>query len=272
MYPIAEKFIKDFRGGSSLSVLVEATGGVKRVIKWKGTGEGPIANAVDWLCLHLARLAGIQVPMPHLIIVPPEFIHQAEDPDIKDLIMRSHGFNLSVEFIEDAVPFKLHRADTIDLTMKNRIYCFDVLFLNIDRTDINPNIVFSHDDMFCLDFAASLAMKMLINGERYSEKTSLPLLRRHPFYSEKNKTEIIEPVISAEAVQEIIHALPDEWLTNARATKEQIFSGIMDTLNNARTILEHRLQILDETHLETMEERDARMRANRNAFASKWSL
>lgn len=255
-----------------MPVLVETTSGAKCVVKWKGTGDGPLAIATDWICLHLARLAGIPVPTPHLIRITPDLATEGQDPEINELIVKSLGINLAVEFLEGAVPYKPDQLGLVDSDLKRRIYCFDVLLLNIDRIDFNPNIVFVEDRFVCLDFASALGIKMLMNGERYTERTLMPLIRRHPFYGTKESSAFPEFPVGQADLEEIIQTTPDEWLPDADSTKQKLLSGITAIFADARTILEHRLTLLDETPLETLEARSARMLANRKAFEAKWPL
>lgn len=272
MHPTAETILKDFRGGSSWPMLIQTTSGERCVVKWKGTGEGPLANAVEWISLHLAQLSGIPVPAPHLVRITPDLAHQKQDPEINDLILRSLGINLAVEWIEGALPFTPERAQRIDDVLKHRIYCFDALFLNIDRIDFNPNIIFSADRMVCLDLAALMEIKMLMNGHIAPEKTFLPLVRRHPFYRRRDEMPIDSLNINPGALHEIVDSMPDEWLEDPDVIKPAILSGLTTILNNAGPILQERLRLLDEISLETLEERNARLLANRMAFAAKWPL
>jgi len=253
-------------------MLIQTTSGERCVVKWKGTGEGPLANAVEWISLHLAQLSGIPVPTPHLVRVTADLANHKQDPEINELILRSLGINLAVEWIEEALPFTPERAQRIDDAMKHRIYCFDALFLNIDRTDFNPNIIFSADRMVCLDFAVLMEIKMLMNGQIAPEKTFLPLVRRHPFYRKGDEMQLALPDIQPDAIHEIIDSMPDEWLDDPSVIKPALLSGLTTILKNAGPILRERLRLLDEIFLETLEARNARLHANRMAFEAKWPL
>jgi len=75
----ATEIVTDFRGGSSLPVLVMANGGKNYVVKWKGTAEGAIASATDWLALNLAPLFGVSVPQATLITIDEELCYKHLD-------------------------------------------------------------------------------------------------------------------------------------------------------------------------------------------------
>ncbi len=263
----ATTILSDFRSGSSLPVLVDTDSGMKCVVKWKGTGEGPLANAVDWICLHLARQSGILVPTPFLIKIGKHLIAKNRDPEINDLVGRSLGLNLGLEYIADALPYKVSLAERCDSAAKDLIYLFDVLVLNIDRTDFNPNMVVSNDKLYCIDFAAAIAVKMLMSGVEHSEKALLPLIRRHPFF--KHRADLTVTDFDFD-VAESIASMPEEWLGESTATRESISSGLREMLLDSRSILERRLTLLNGLTPESSEEIKARTLENRRAFEKKW--
>jgi hypothetical protein len=268
---VAETILSDFRSSSSLPVLVETIDGPRCVVKWKGAGEGALANAVDWVSLHFARLTGIPVPTPHLITITSNLIDKTRDPDVNDLITRSLGVNLGVEFLEGSTPFTLTHVDAIDQALKTRIFLFDVLFLNIDRTDHNPNMVFSEDTLYCIDFAAAMSLKMLMNRQNHSERALLSVIRRHPFYKKTAESEFIDLDVDAQTVDDIVSVIPDDWLVDPAATKGNLELGIRQILEESHSILKHRLAILETLPLESEEERRVRTLKNRRAFEARWS-
>jgi len=266
---IAERIISDFRTGSSLPVLVETTNGLRCVVKWKCTGEGPLANAVDWICLHLARQAGITVPTPRLIMITPALVDPGRDPDINDLINRSLGINLGLEFIEEATPFRSKHVDAIDPALRNLIYLFDLLFLNIDRIDANPNMFVSRKQLYCIDFAAAMSVRMLLTAQSYSEQGLLSLIRRHPFYMRKASIDHTGDLVDDAFVAKVVSSVHDEWLDESGADRKSVAAGITAILKDARAILERRVSLLEEIPLESAEAVRARTLRNRQAFEQK---
>lgn len=266
----AKKILSCFRNSSSLPVLVETTVGTKCVVKWNGSGDGPLASAVDWICLHLARASGIPVPRPYRITIGTDVELETYDDEILDLVSGSVGLNLATEYVEDSSPYTSTLAASVQSVVRNLIYHFDVLLYNIDRTDHNPNIIFSKEKLFCIDYSAAMTVKMFLGGESYSELGLLSLLRRHPFYTQSSSDDYV-PVPSADTVKEIVESTPDEWMPQAgNFSKEKLCLGIMQTFDDSRSILEHRLSILDSLALETSEERQIRLRGNRQAFEDRW--
>lgn len=266
-YLTAKTILSDFRSGSSLPVLVETENGTKCVVKWKGTGEGPLSNAVDWICLHLGRASGILVPSPFLVKIEADLVRKNQDPDINDLVSRSLGMNLGLEYIPDALPYKAAIAEQCESTAKDMIYLFDVLIMNIDRTDLNPNMLVSDRKLYCIDFSNAIGVKKLMTGTEHSENALLTLIRRHPFY--KKREDLAIPTFTAD-MYETTSSMPDEWLGNPGPTKKNIASGLIELLTNSQSILEQRLSTLDTLSIETPEEIKARAMRNRKAFEEKW--
>ncbi len=229
-----------------------------------------MANAVEWISLHLAGTVGISVPTPYLINVTPDLLDENQDPEINDLITRSIGVNLALEFIEGAVPFDTSRSDVIDPLLKNLIYQFDVLLLNIDRTDLNPNMLVACNRLYCIDWTTAMAVKMLLSGQVHSEHALLTQVRRHPFYARAD--ELDERVFSLEpaAVREIVDSTPDEWLADAVTAKGRASFGLTKLIRESREVMKRRLALLDTIPLESAEARKERTLRNRKAFEAKW--
>jgi hypothetical protein len=263
---LAIKILTEFRGSSSFPVLVETTDGTKCIVKWRCTGEGPLANATDWIALQLARAVGILVPTPCLVEVTPHLIHYTTHGELKDTILRSVGVNLGIEYIERASPFQSQFTGEVDSQTKRLIFLFDVLFLNMDRTDRNPNMVVADGELYCIDFAAAMSLRMLMNGERYSESALLPLLRRHPFYDPSFDVGEFNCVINDGVVRESVDSIPNDWLSNHDAAKENIFVGVKKMLVESAQIIERRLAVLKTLPFESDEEYKKRTARNRIAF------
>lgn len=107
---------------------METTAGTKCVIKWNGSGEGTLAGAVDWICLHLARVVGIPVPTPHRITIGRKLDIDKPDGEIQDLITRSVGVNLGVDYIEDASPYDVAFKNSRSI-LERRLSLLDALVL-----------------------------------------------------------------------------------------------------------------------------------------------
>jgi len=266
MIPTAEKIITAFRSGSSLPVLAETDTGVRCVIKWNGAGDGVTAHAVDWIALRCAQQCGIRVPQPHRIAVTSDLIDPEEDPEINELVVRSIGINLGIEYFETIVPYTSAAADRVPDAAKHRIYCYDVLMLNMDRIDVNPNMIFVNDELYCLDFSAAMELKMAVDGSVFSEQTFFPLLRRHPFYTPFSELTIPAIPVSRADIGEIVESIPVDWLVRGENSRPDIIESILSLFGDAHAAIQRRTQSIDAVPVESPEERSARLDSNLKAF------
>ncbi len=273
---VAIEIVRDFRGGSSLPVLIQASNDRLYVVKWNGTAEGSITSVADWITTSLARLAGIPVPHTSLILIMPDLCQQPMDPEIKDLVFRSIGTNLAIEYLPMAIPFKPNQLQSIDENLRNKIFLFDLLMLNIDRVDSNPNMLFNNRDLFCIDFSASMSIRELLIKRSFSEQSLLSLIRRHPFYSETISVEQIDCSINHDAVNKIVEKVPDEWLNetsnNTTENRVQLTEAIVNIFQNKSTILQKRLDDLKQIPFLSIDERRKLRLDNRNKFKAKFGL
>lgn len=257
--------LHSYRGGSSWPVLVEASDGLRYVMKWRSTAEGPAANAADMITLRLARLVGIPVPTPHILHLTANLVHPKQDPELNDLILRSVGTNLGIEEIPGPEPYQHDRLLEVPLHFRELVYGFDVLLLNMDRTDSNPNMVFAQSGPLCWDFAAVMEVRMLLERRSLKENLFFPLLRRHPFYEHAGTASVQFPRIDAGEIASILADMPDDWFA-VETDRNFITAGIHRIFMDAPTILERRQGAIDATPIETAEERAVRSSANRKAF------
>lgn len=267
----AHTILRDFRTGSSQPALVEASDGKKYVVKWKCTGDGPASPATDWIALGLAQIAGIPVPRPSCIIVEEALGETTRDGELRDLIHRSVGVNLAIEYLPDARPFNLNDIHLLDEPLRNRIFLFDLLVLNIDRSDSNTNMLVSDGHVYLIDFSTSMEIKFRLTNTIVSEQALLARIRRHPFYGETAAIPSFH--ISGMQITSIVESVPDEWYEDiggdVSSIRKRTADGLHKLFTNSRSILERRLKILASITPETREEINARGMRNRRAFEAK---
>lgn len=274
----AESIIQEFRTGSSLPVLVKSSDKREYVVKWKGTGEGVSANIIDYLAIRLAGIAGICVPQLQFILIDPMLADSVIDSEIKDLVFKSTGLNLGIEFLNTAIPYHDKLLPFIHDSIKETIFAYDVLLLNIDRVETNPNMLFADNKIFCIDFAASIECKGILENRYYTEDKLLPFLKRHPFYSDFPQTgSLLEKIETCEAhtIEQIVAELPHEWLKDVHqdipTVSQTIFDGMLKLKKNAVLTIDKRLSLLRELPLQTADELRNISLKNRNTFVEKYT-
>ena len=264
-YPAVRSILRSFRSGSSWPVLVETSDNHRYVMKWRGIAEGPGANAADFVSLRMAHLFGIPVPTPRILELRPDVIDPKQDPELNDLIRRSVGTNLGIEEVTEFQPYESSRLNEVPQMLRDLVYGFDVLFLNMDRIESNPNMVFTSQGLLCWDLAAMMEMRKLLERRTLKDELLYPLLRRHPFYIPSNSMSLRMPAIDRGKVAAIIEELPEDWSADG-VEMNTVVSGLTTILAQADSILHRRLTAIDATAHESPAERSNRSSANRRAF------
>ena len=102
---IATRYLTPLREGGSLPALVEADDDGLYVLKFTGAGQGPKALVAELVVGELGRALGLPVPELVLVQVDPAFGAAEPDPEIQELLERSPGINLGLDFLPGALAF-----------------------------------------------------------------------------------------------------------------------------------------------------------------------
>jgi hypothetical protein len=259
-------------------LLIGGDDGNQYVVKLNGAGDGVLSNVVEWVASKLGELLQIPVLQPVFVAIDASLAGQAGDPETKELLERSAGVNLGTPYLPDAVTYNARHASSIDDFLQQQIFLFDVFLLNIDRTNVNPNMVVHHGELWCLDYSSALEIRSAINGEPYREYVILRHLKQHPFYRANllpydfiNRLEKIPD----RRIRDIVAAIPAEWIGRLRTALPEAESRrlITEKLLNKKRVgiaLRARLDLLRMLKAETAEEAGWRSLENKKAFEQKY--
>lgn len=264
--------------GSSLPLLVGGEDGNKYVVKLNGAGDGAISNVVEWVSSKLGGLIQIPILQPVLMIIGAGFAEQAGDPETRELLERSVGINVATPYLPGASTYSERSAQAIDDFLKRQIFLFDLFLLNVDRTEINPNMVFHHNELWCLDYSSAMEIRSAVNGEAYREHVLLKHLKRHPFYrADLAGYDFIDQLkeIPEEGLREIVEALPAEWIGNLKLAKQsaearRLIAGRLILKKQNGVALHKRIDLLRVLRVETTEEASLRNLENKKSFEQKY--
>lgn len=151
----------------------------------------------EWMGTRAASVAGVQVPTCHIVEASPHvMLHLVEQHGIT---VSSHfGFASEVCQIDSIIyPSTLDAMPLDDLT---RLYCFDMLFINADRTPNNPNCGHSKRRLFAYDFGSSLispgtspsSFERFFFGPGMNDRANAHLCREHISSPEVGQTVMAE--------------------------------------------------------------------------------
>ncbi len=270
----AERIVRAFRQGSSLPALVQASDANSYIVKWRGAGDGPLGTAKDWIALHLAELFGIHVPPPVLLTLDDDLALTSSDAELRDLVRASKGLNLGLGFLDGAAAWQAEHSAGITQAYRDLVFLFDLLLLNVDRTAANPNMLLLGQQLYCIDFSASLSIRTMITGKSFDELPPLRLLRQHPFFTLQPCAFPNCDTSGRSLVNSAVQQIPDSWLQdftdNVAETKASIVRSFDVLIADFQLILQKRLKLLSTLPLQSREEYLQQSKQNRQAFAAKF--
>src|ERR1700716_3934653 len=101
----AIRYVTALREGGSLPGLVEADDDGLYVTKFRGAGQGLGALVAEVIVGELARRLELRVPELVTVEIDPAIAAAEPDPEIQELVSRSAGSNLGVDFLPGSLPF-----------------------------------------------------------------------------------------------------------------------------------------------------------------------
>ncbi|TFV86339.1 aminotransferase class I and II, partial [Blastococcus sp. CT_GayMR20] len=152
---IATRYVTPLREGGSLPGLMEADDLGTYVVKWRAAGQGVKVLVAEVVCGELARALDLPVPRLVTVDVAPELAVGEPDVEVQELLQRSAGRNLGLDYLPGALDFEAG-ADGVDPGLAGRVLWFDALVGNVDRSWRNPNMLFWHGGLQLIDHGAAL--------------------------------------------------------------------------------------------------------------------
>lgn len=151
----ATRYVTPLREGGSLPGLVEADDLGTYVAKFTGAGQGVKALVAEIIAGGLARRLGLRVPELVVLEVDPVIARAEPDWEVQELLARSGGPNLGMDFLPGALGFD-PLAHAVDPVEASRVLWFDALVENVDRSWRNPNLLRWHRELWLIDHGACL--------------------------------------------------------------------------------------------------------------------
>src|SRR4051812_25210055 len=184
------------------------------VVKWRGAGQGVKVLVAEVVCGELARALGLPVPQLVTVDVAAELAVGEPDVEVQELLQRSAGRNLGLDYLPGALDFEAG-ADGVDPGLAGRVLWFDALVGNVDRSWRNPNMLFWHGELQLIDHGAALTFHHHWPGAaaavtRPYDASSHALLEcepRVPAADAELAGRVTRPLLG-----EVLAQVPDEWL------------------------------------------------------------
>ncbi len=213
----ATRYVTPLREGGSLPGLMEADDLGTYVVKWRAAGQGVAVLVAEVVCGELARALDLPVPALVTVDVAPELAVGEPDVEVQELLRRSAGRNLGLDYLPGALDFEAG-ADGVDPGLAGRVLWFDALVGNVDRSWRNPNLLFWHGRLHLIDHGAALTFHHNWPGAeaavvRPYDASSHALVECDPDVpaADAELAARVTPALLAEVLAQV----PDEWLDDA---------------------------------------------------------
>ena len=212
----ATRYVTPLREGGSLPGLVEADDDGLYVVKFRAAGQGPRALVAEWLAGEIGRALGLRVPEIVAIDVDASLGDAEPDEELQDLVQRSGGLNLGLDFLPGALTFNPGASPDVDPLVAADVVWLDAFTTNPDRTAVNPNLLVWHGRLWLIDHGAALYVHHTWrdpddHAERPFERTRDHVLL--PFAASIGEADArLAPKLDRDLFEGLAAGIPDLWL------------------------------------------------------------
>jgi hypothetical protein len=216
----ATRYVTPLREGGSLPGLMECDDLGTYVVKYSGAGQGVPVLVAEVVSGELAR--GLGLPVPGLVTVEldPALGRSEPDQEVQDLLGRSPGWNLGLDFLPGALDLD-PAAFPVDPGFAGRVLWFDALVGNVDRTWRNVNMLRWHGEPYLIDHGATLTFHhgwsgpetpeaVAVGAARPYDATAHVLLGASPDLDGADAA--LAPRLTDDLVRAVVDRVPDVWL------------------------------------------------------------
>ena len=214
----ATEYVTPLREGGSLPAIVAGDDDGTYVLKFRGAGQGPRALIAELVSGELARLLGLPVPEIVFVDLDPRMAKTEPDPEIQDLLRRSEGLNLALDYLPGSITFDplVPKPIAEKPRLASSIVWFDALVGNVDRTAKNTNLLVWHRDLWMIDHGATLIFHHAWGDHLERARAPYKQLREHvllPWATELREADAeLVPKLTRDAIDGVLALIPEQWL------------------------------------------------------------
>jgi len=214
----ATAYLTALTEGGSLPGIVECDDLGTYVVKFRGAGQGPKALVAEIVVGELGRRLGLRVPDLVLVQFAEDIGRREPDPEIQELLVRSAGLNLGVDFLPGSLGFDRGSPSAralVDPAEAATVLWLDAFTANVDRTWRNPNLLLWHRTLWCIDHGAALRFHHAWSRREAFARSSFD-------WSEHVLRDVAAPLapladglaarVSTAVLDEVLALVPDAWL------------------------------------------------------------
>lgn len=218
----ATQYVTPLREGGSLPAIIEGDDDGTYVLKFRGAGQGPKALIAELVSGEIARRLGLPVPEIVFVELDPRMAKTEPDPEIQELLQRSAGLNLALDYLPGSITFDplVEKHMTGIERLASSIVWFDALVTNVDRTPRNTNLLVWHRALWMIDHGASLYFQHNMDDDPLARsRGAFAQIRDHVLLSMASELRAVDAELSAllsiDVLQEIAALIPEAWLEHA---------------------------------------------------------
>ena len=212
----ATRYVTPLREGGSLPAIVEADDDGMYVVKFHGAGQGPKSLVAELIAGEIGRALKLPVPEIALVELDPILANAEPDPEIQDLIRKSGGLNLGLDFLPGSLAFAPAAPPELTPELAAKIVWFDAYTLNVDRTPRNPNLLSWHGKLWLIDHGASLYFHHNWPDAERVARSPFQMSREHILLpAAESITEAgaeLRSYVTPDLLESILAEIPDIWL------------------------------------------------------------
>jgi len=217
----ATRYVLPLREGGSLPAIVEADDLGLYVVKFRGAGQGVLALVAEVIAGEIGRALGLNIPEIVLINIDDALGRNEPDYEIRDLIKKSAGLNLALDYLPGSTMFDRAANDKVTTEVASLAVWFDAFTQNVDRTPRNANLLMWHRKPYFIDHGAALYFHH--DWATMPKKIESPFaeIAQHillPWATQiSSASQIAHRTLTAAVFAEVLAGVPDEWLNAAQA-------------------------------------------------------
>ncbi len=215
----ATRYVTPLREGGSLPAIVEADDSGLYVAKFRGAGQGAKALVAEVVAGELARAAGLRVPELVRLEVDVALGRNEPDPEIRELLTRSVGTNVGLDYLPGSVTFDPAAGPAPDADEASAIVWLDAFLANVDRDARNPNLLAWHRQLWLIDHGAALYFHHAWKDDVVASAAApFPAVRSHVLLPWATAIAAagarIAPRLGREVLARVLADVPDAWLAD----------------------------------------------------------
>ncbi|WP_030667469.1 HipA family kinase [Streptomyces sp. NRRL B-1347] len=221
----AVRYLEPLRAGGSVPGVVEADDLGTYVLKFTGSAQGRKALVAEVIVGELARRLGLRVPELVLAHFDPAVAAHEPHQEVQDLLHRSAGLNLGMDYLPGAHDFTPDTELDVDPLEAGKVVWLDALTANVDRTVHSSNLMVwptfgvRPPQLWLIDHGAALvfhhrwdAASVLATAEKAYDVRQHALGRYGP--DTRAADAELAPRVTEELLRAITADVPDAWLAD----------------------------------------------------------